>query len=163
MALELVLARKAVVAAVSAPDQGAWKLLLVRVGAMLGLVVASEIAKVLGQDLTFLLETRELSGLAVVASLVDKELWDQCIFRGSRTVRKTALAPFTLDVGYGEIVYANSEAADTSAILLGTRIAQQIRSERLRRFISWRDGDCVSALSRGSHFRFSHLQRRGMR
>ena len=61
MALELVLARKAVVAAVLAPDYGAWELLLVRVGAMLGLVVASEVAKVFGNDLTFLLETRILS------------------------------------------------------------------------------------------------------
>ena len=61
MALELVLARKAVVAAVLAPDLGAWKLLLVRIGAMLGLVVASEVAKVLGHDLTVLLETRIFS------------------------------------------------------------------------------------------------------
>lgn len=61
MALELVLARKAVVAAVLAPDHGAWELLLVRVGAMLGLVVALEFAKVLGHDLTILLETHILS------------------------------------------------------------------------------------------------------
>ena len=61
MARELVLARKAVVAAVLAPDHGAWELLLLRIGAMLGLVVASEVAKVLGYDLTVLFETRILS------------------------------------------------------------------------------------------------------
>ena len=61
MALELVLARKAVVAAVLAPDHWAWKLLFVRVGAMLDLIMASEVAKVLGYDLTVLLETRILS------------------------------------------------------------------------------------------------------
>ena len=61
MALELVLARKAVVAAVLAPDHRAWELLLVRVGAMLVFVVASEVAKVLSHDLTVLLETRILS------------------------------------------------------------------------------------------------------
>lgn len=61
MALELVLARKAVVATVLAPDHGAWESLFVRVGAMLGLGVASEVAKVLGHDMTVLLETRILS------------------------------------------------------------------------------------------------------
>ena len=74
MALELVLARKAVVAAVLAPDHGAWELLLVRTGAMLGLVVASEVAKILCNDLTVLLETRILSWLTVVVSLVNIEL-----------------------------------------------------------------------------------------
>ena len=61
MALELVLARKAVVAAVLAPDHGAWELLLLRIGAMLDLVVASKVAKVLGYYLTVLLETRVFS------------------------------------------------------------------------------------------------------
>ena len=61
MTRELVLARKAVVAAVLAPDHGAWELLLVRIGTMLILVVAAEVAKVLGHDLTVLLKTRVLS------------------------------------------------------------------------------------------------------
>ena len=80
MALELVLARKAIVAAVLAPDHGAWELLLVRIGAMLGLVVASEVAKDLGYDLTILLEACILSWLTVVASLVSKQCF-QFIFK----------------------------------------------------------------------------------
>ena len=43
MAFQLILARKAVVAAVLAPNHGAWVLELLRVGAMLDRVMADEI------------------------------------------------------------------------------------------------------------------------
>lgn len=55
MTLELVLARKAVVATVLAPKDRAWELILVEAGAMLGLVVALEVPKALGNDMTILL------------------------------------------------------------------------------------------------------------
>lgn len=45
MAFEFVLARKALGATVLASEHGGWKLLLVRAGAMLGLVVAAEVSK----------------------------------------------------------------------------------------------------------------------
>ena len=134
MALELVLARKAVVAAVLAPDHGAWELLLVRIGAMFVLVVASEVAKVLGYDLTVLLEARILSRLTVVASLVIIEsLGVNRCGRKAKTVGETAPGSFVRDKGYDKPVKADFEAANTSATLLGARIIQQISSERLRR------------------------------
>lgn len=81
VALELVLACEAVSAAVLAPEHGAWKLLLFRVGAMLGLVVAFEVTKVLGDGVTGLLETCVLSRLAVVAYLMVAKFreWLLCI------------------------------------------------------------------------------------
>ena len=50
VALELVLARKAIVAAVLAPEHGARILLFVRIDAMFGFVVAFEVTKVLSDD-----------------------------------------------------------------------------------------------------------------
>ena len=79
MALELVLARKAVVAAVLTPEHGAWKLFLVNFGAMLGLVVTFEVAKVCGDDLTILLEACILSWLAVVAVLMFPDFRDAAV------------------------------------------------------------------------------------
>lgn len=70
MALELVLACEAIAAAVLAPRLGARKLLFVRAGAMVGLVVAFEVTKVFGDGLAVLLETCVLSRYAVVASLM---------------------------------------------------------------------------------------------
>ena len=58
---------------------------------MLGLVVASEVAKALGYDLTVLFKARILSGLTVVASLVKIEVWDISNVQYSKTARKTAL------------------------------------------------------------------------
>ena len=74
MALELVLARKAVFAAVLAPEYRAWKSLLVRVSAMLGLVVAFEVTEILEDDLTTLHETHVCSWLAVVALLMSMKV-----------------------------------------------------------------------------------------
>ena len=70
MTLELVLARKTVVTAVFATEHGARELLFVRVGAMLGFVVAFEVTKVLSGGLTGPLETYILPRLAVVAFLM---------------------------------------------------------------------------------------------
>lgn len=64
MALELVLARKAIAAAVLAPEHGARILFFVRISAMFGFVVAFEVTKVLSDDRTALLEARILSWLA---------------------------------------------------------------------------------------------------
>ena len=73
VALELVLARKAVVATVFTPRDGAWVLFLVGASTMLGLVVTSEVTKGLSSGMAVLLETTITSWLAVVASpmLVD--------------------------------------------------------------------------------------------
>ena len=91
MALELVLARKAVIAAVFAPEYRAWELLLVRVSAMLGLVVAFEVTKILGDGMTVLRKTRILSRLAVVAFLMRKELFGVEPLKCVGAAGKTAL------------------------------------------------------------------------
>lgn len=55
VALELVLTGKAVVTTVLAPKERAWELILVEAGAMLGRVVAFDVPKALGDDMTVLL------------------------------------------------------------------------------------------------------------
>ncbi len=89
MALELVLARKAVITAVFTPEYRAWELLFVRVGAMLGFVVAFEVTKVLGDGMTVLRKTRILSRLAVVAFLMPNDSCGVEYFAGA--AGKTAL------------------------------------------------------------------------
>ena len=98
-----------------------------------------------------------------MASLVDIELWNMYVILKGKAARKTALGPLPIDIGCGEIFYANLKAADTSTIPLGARIIQQIRSERLTQSSSRRDSDYVSALPPSAHFRSTRRQRRGMR
>lgn len=69
MTLELVLASKAVVAAVLAPEHGAGELLLIRTGAVL-LVVAFELREFFRDGLTILLEASIFTVLTVVALLM---------------------------------------------------------------------------------------------
>ena len=114
MALELVLASKAVVAAVLAPEQGAWELLLVRTGAVL-LVVASEVSKLPGGDSTFLLETRKLSVLNVVAGLMIKEV--VLVDRFIQATGKTAQASFTA-IPKLSPTQLNLKTANTSATVV---------------------------------------------
>lgn len=97
MALELVLARKAIAAAVLAPEHGARILLFVRIGAMFGFVVAFEVTKVLSDDRTVLLEARILSWLAVVAFLMLTELENRIIMHGWLAAGKTASVSFAVD------------------------------------------------------------------
>ena len=139
MTLELVLARKAITAAVLAPGHWAWKLLLVRIGTMLGLAVASEIPKVLGDDLTVLLETCILSGLAVVTFLVSIESPDVIIISFGATIGETAIIFVA--------AFEKTEAVHASTTFLKAQIIHRIISGRRRWRFSWRDGTGISAVS----------------
>ena len=115
MALELVLARKAVVAAVLTPEHGAWKLLFVRIDAVFGFVVPFKVPKALGDDWTVLLQTCILSRLAIVAFLmIIKSPTKITPLRNCGTAGETALPSFTLNPRRVVITYANLKAADTS-------------------------------------------------
>lgn len=160
MALELVLARKAIAAAVLAPEHGARILFFVRISAMFGFVVAFEVTKVLSDDRTALLEARILSWLAVVASLMLIEPGDR-IIQECLAARKTAFE-FKLGQQSSGPTCRKFAAADTSTILSTARIICQIGSERPGGLLSGRDGVCFSALTSGNQFRPSRLLYRGI-
>ena len=117
VALELVFALKAVVATVLAPEYRAWKSLLVGVGAMLGLVVAFEVTKILEDDLTILHKTHVFSWLAVVALLMGVDAVNIYCVWTCETAGKITLESFTQDPSMIKI-FAYLEAADTCTILL---------------------------------------------
>lgn len=160
VALELVLASKAVVAAVLAPEHGAWKLLLVGARAMLGLVVAFEVPKILGDGVTALLDTCVLSRLAVVAFLMVldfRKVDVLCLAAWKMTPVSSILVPIVFSF------LENSKAVDTSTILLCSRVTFEVGSWRPRLLSTRRGSTGFFAVPHGNRFRLSLLQHCGIR